>query len=81
MKPNVKIYSKKYCPYCVKAKHFFDDKGIPYEEIDVTSDLEQLEALKKMTQHLTVPQIFINGQFIGGYTDLIDAARTGKIKF
>ncbi len=81
MKPNVKIYSKKYCPFCLKAKQFFDHEGIAYEEIDITNDAEQLEALKILTKHLTVPQIFINEKFIGGYTDLIDGFSAGTIKF
>ncbi len=77
---SVKIYSKKFCPYCTRAKQFFAEKGIAFEEIDLSDDIEQLEALKKQTRHRTVPQIFINGEFIGGYTELIDAVNSGALK-
>ncbi len=66
------IYSKENCPYCVKAKRFFDEKNIKYIEHFLTSSLE-MDQLKKRTGHLTFPQIFIDGKFIGGYTDLIEA--------
>lgn len=71
VKPRVIIYSKDYCPYCLRAKDFFAQRNIAFEEIDVTKDVRTLEELKKRTGHLTVPQIFINDVFVGGYTDLM----------
>lgn len=73
------IYSKKYCPYCVRAKEFFKQKGIAFKEVDLTDDFESLEQLKNKTNHLTVPQIFIDDVFIGGYTDLIRKFDNGEI--
>ncbi len=73
------IYSKTHCPYCVKAKRFFEQKNIKFTEHIMDDRLNELDELKKRTGHLTVPQIFINGEFIGGFTDLIDADNDGKI--
>lgn len=75
----VLIYSKQYCPYCVRAKDFFKQKGIAFKEVDLTDDFESLERLKNKTNHLTVPQIFIDDVFIGGYTDLIRKFDNGEI--
>lgn len=75
----VVIYSKTYCPYCVRAKRLFESKGQDYEEIMVDSDPQIFNDLKKKTGMLTVPQIFINDQLIGGYTDLADLDSQGGL--
>lgn len=70
MPSKVVIYSKDPCPYCVRAKAFFDNKGIAYEEIDLTDKPEEIQAIKDKTGWRTVPIIMINGKLIGGYNDL-----------
>ena len=80
MRPKVLIYSKKLCPYCVRAKDFFRARGIAFEEVDLSDNFSELEKLKSKTGHMTVPQIFIGDQFIGGYTDLVAAVESGKLK-
>ncbi|MFM8314670.1 MAG: glutaredoxin domain-containing protein [Deltaproteobacteria bacterium] len=65
------IYSKVPCPYCTAAKQFFNGKGVPFTEIDLTGNFEEMAKLKKKTGHMTFPQIFINDQFIGGFDDLM----------
>ena len=66
----VKIYTTNYCPYCKKAKDLLNAKHVEYEEIDVTNNPDLRTELTQMTGRTTVPQIFINGKHIGGYTDL-----------
>ena len=66
----VKMYSKVPCPYCVNAKRLLVDKGIPFEEIDLTNDPEQMEELKNKTGWRTFPMIFFDDKLIGGYQDL-----------
>ena len=80
MKIKVVIYSKQHCPYCVRAKEFFKERGIPFEEIDISNNFDEIEALKKRTNHMTMPQIFIDDEFIGGYTDLIAKVQSGEFK-
>ncbi len=67
-KPKIIIYTLPTCPYCIKAKLFLDQKNIPYTEIIVNNQIKK-QLIKKNGQK-TVPQIFINDQFIGGYNDL-----------
>lgn len=79
--PKVLIYSKKLCPYCVQAKEFFRQKNVAFQEIDLTDNFEELEKLKKKTGHMTVPQIFVDDVFVGGYTDLIAKFDSGELAF
>lgn len=80
MAPKVKMYSKVPCPYCVRAKEFFNSRNIPVEEIDLTGNFDEMDKLKERTGHRTFPQIFINDQFVGGYSDLIEKIEEGSLK-
>ncbi len=76
----VEVYSTQTCPYCVRAKSLLDAKDVDFEEIDVTGDDEaRMELVAKAGGRRTVPQIFINGQSIGGYDDLRALEETGKL--
>lgn len=75
------VYTKDYCPYCVAAKNLFTQKGVAFTEIDVTQDTAQYEEmLKKSAPRRTVPQIFINGQGIGGFDDTRKLDSEGKLE-
>lgn len=75
----VLIYTKSYCPYCDRAKALLNDKGVQFEEIFLDDKPEEYDTLKKRTGMMTVPQIFINDQLVGGYTDLAALDREGKL--
>lgn len=75
----VVIYSKVRCPYCVAAKNLFNSKGVAFEEIMMDNKPDEYAALKERTGMMTVPQIFINDQLIGGYDDLSDLNDQGKL--
>jgi len=76
------IYSKLDCPYCVKAKALLTEKGIPYREYIVSTGLGEKQAaanqqyvtkadlLEKYPAAKTVPQIWLDGKHVGGYTEL-----------
>ena len=66
----VRVYSIQGCPYCVKAKALLRQRGIQFQEIDVTSRPEMRQWLVQQTGRKTVPQIFINDKCIGGASDL-----------
>lgn len=76
---HVQIYTKSYCPYCDRAKALFKNKGVSYEEISVESDPEMYTQLKQKTGMMTVPQIFINDELIGGFTDLAALDQKGLL--
>ena len=75
--PKIEIYSTDVCPYCVRAKDLLKRKGAAYTEINLTQNPDKRdEMLARAAGRKTVPQIFINGQHIGGCDDLyaLDAA-------
>lgn len=77
---DVEVYTTTYCPYCVRAKQLLDRKGAKYKEIDLTNDDDGRIALVKRTNgSRTVPQIFINGQSVGGCDDLYALDGAGKL--
>lgn len=79
-KAKVVIYTKDPCPYCVRAISFFNENGIQFEEVDLTEQPQEIERLKKETGWRTVPMIMINGQLIGGYTDMKSLHEEGKLE-
>lgn len=69
--PGIQIYSTQQCPYCVRAKDLLQAKGLSYEEVDVSTDIEQLQEMIQRSGNRTVPQLFIDGVAIGGYEELM----------
>jgi len=63
------IFSKLGCPYCAKAKAVLAEQGLHYEEITIGNDIK-LKGLRAVSGEVTVPQIFINGEHIGGSEEL-----------
>lgn len=79
MSEKVLIIKKNPCPYCDRAKVLLDNKGIKYDVLDLTDNLDELDKWKQKTGWRTVPMIFINDQLIGGYTDLKALDDEGKL--
>jgi len=77
--PNIKVYTWTVCPYCVRAKNLLKSKGVEFEEINLDGNDTEFEALKKKTGLKTVPQIFIEDQLVGGYTDLSALEQKGEL--
>ena len=78
---DVTLYTKDYCPYCTKAKSLLKRKGVTqFHEIDIThEEALQKEMVEKSGGRKTVPQIFINGQSIGGCDELYALEAAGKL--
>ena len=75
----VEIYSTGICPYCTMAKQLFDRKGVQYTEIRVDLEPAKRQEMMQKSRQRTVPQIFINNEAIGGYTDLVAIDREKKL--
>ncbi len=75
---DVKIYTKKICPFCIKAKMILKGMGAEFEEIEV--DDKKIQELAQKTNMMTVPQIFINDELVGGCSELVDLKESGKLK-
>jgi glutaredoxin 3 len=75
----IRMYTTAWCGYCVRAKALLDDRGIEYEEVRMDGDPAFRQKLLEMTGHWTVPQIFIDGEHIGGSDELAALDRAGKL--
>lgn len=64
--------------YCNLAKNLLIEKKLQFTEINVENELNILKDLIKKTNHKTIPQIFINEKFIGGYTELNEYLKINK---
>ena len=74
------IYTTDTCPYCDQAKNLLRRKNVMYQEHDVSNNPTQRQALIEKSNGLrTVPQIFIDGQHIGGYDALSKLDMQGKL--
>lgn len=79
MTAKVDVYSTTYCPYCRAAERLLDEKGVAYTAYDVTHDTEKRNWLVESSGQTTVPQIYIDDQPIGGFTDMQALERQGKL--
>ena len=77
--PIVVIYSTLMCPYCVRAKHLLQRKGVDYQEIRVDLDEKQMRLMMQLSQRRTVPQIYIGEHHVGGFDDLSALDRQGGL--
>lgn len=75
----IEIYTTPFCGYCARAKSLLDSKGAEYEETDVMMDDKKRTEMRARANRTTVPQIFINGQHIGGSDDLAALEQAGKL--
>jgi glutaredoxin 3 len=76
----VEIYTKIWCPYCTRAKRLLGDKGVAFEEYDISmGGPQRAEMIQRANGGSTVPQIFIDGRHIGGSDDLAALDRAGRL--
>jgi glutaredoxin 3 len=77
--PKVEIYTTPWCPYCHAAKSLLDEKGVPYEEVDVLDPELRAAMMERANGRRTVPQIFIGETHVGGYDDMAALDRRGQL--
>lgn len=76
----VTIYTKPYCPYCVRAVALLEKKGVSFTEIEAAFDPEKKkEMIQRSGGRMTFPQIFIGETHIGGCDDMMALERAGKL--
>lgn len=76
---NVTVYSTSYCPYCVRAKDLLKRKGAAFTELNAEDDAVREDMIAKAGGRRTVPQIFINGQHVGGSDELHALDKAGNL--
>ena len=77
--PRTEIYFKDWCPYSQRALRLLDEKGIDYEAIDVTNDMEREHEMRERAGRTSVPQIFVGALHLGGYDDIAALDDRGEL--
>jgi glutaredoxin 3 len=76
----VEIYTKNFCPFCMRAKQLLDAKGVEYQEYRIDQQPElRAPMIERAKGGYTVPQIFINDQHIGGCDEMMALDAQGKL--
>ena len=75
----IEVYSSGHCPYCIMTKQFLENRSLAYTEIRIDLDPTKRDEMIAKSRQRTVPQIFINNEAIGGYTDLIAINQSKKL--
>lgn len=77
--PKVEIYTTPWCPYCHAAKALLNEKGVSFEEVDAANPEVHSAMVQRAHGRRTVPQIFIGETHVGGYDDMADLERRGRL--
>ena len=78
--PEIEIYTQPWCPFCARAVHILNRKGVGFRKINAPHGTpERQEAIRRSGGRTTVPQIFIGGRHIGGCDDLVALDRSGGL--
>ena len=77
--PKIEIYTQAWCPYCSRAVNLLTRKGVAFQEIDAPNGSPERALSVQRSGKTSVPQIFIDGQRIGGSDELAALERAGKL--
>lgn len=78
--PKIEIYTQPYCPYCARALALLEQKKAVFTEISAPQgSAARAESITRAGGRTSVPQIFINGQHVGGCDDLMALERAGRL--
>jgi glutaredoxin 3 len=76
----VELYTTQWCGYCARARALLGKKGLDFTDIDVDTDgAKRAEMVRRSGGGMTVPQIFIDGEHIGGSDELLALERRGEL--
>ena len=76
---SITLYTTDHCSLCTSAKTLLERRGIPYQEVNLARDPDGRAKLQSVTGMLSFPQIVIDGETIGGFTELVSADRAGRL--
>ena len=76
----VEMYATMWCPYCARARSLLERKGVEFTEIDIDDEPQRRdEMIRRAGGRTSVPQIFIDGEHIGGSDEMAALDRAGKL--
>lgn len=75
----IEIYTQPGCPYCVRALGLLRAKGVTFREIDAPRGTPERAESVRRSGRTTVPQIFVDGESLGGCDDIMALDRAGRL--
>lgn len=78
--PEVVVYTKNICGYCVAAKSLLREKGVAFREVNVSDNPAELTRMVERTKRRTLPQIFVGERHVGGFDDLAALNASGQLE-
>jgi glutaredoxin 3 len=76
---DITVYTTDFCGYCMRVKGLLQQRGLEYTEINLSRDPDSRALLLEKTGLMTFPQVLIDGELIGGYTETATAAASGRL--
>ena len=76
---DIKIYTTQFCGFCYRVKALISSKGIAFDEIDVSFDKEKREMMARLAGSTSVPQIFVDGYYLGDCEAVVSLDEEGKL--
>jgi len=75
----IRVFTASYCPWCKKAVDLLVTRGVSFSVVDVTNDEQTRFSITTLSGCRTVPQVWVDDKFIGGYTDIEKLDREGTL--
>ncbi len=79
MAAEVKMYTTRFCPYCIRARSLLHKKSVEFTDIAVDGAADLRREMVELSGRYTVPQIWIGEQHIGGYDDMALLEHQGRL--
>jgi glutaredoxin 3 len=76
---NVIVYSTEPCSFCVRVKGILASHGVAFSEVNLSKDPEGRVALARQTGMMTFPQVTVDGELLGGFREVQEAAESGRL--
>jgi glutaredoxin 3 len=78
--PKIVIYGNDSCAYCAAARMWFTKKGLTFDDIKVSGDLQRRDEMERLSGSRSVPQIFVNDHLVGGFDELCALDKNGDLE-
>ena len=75
----VTVYTTDPCSFCSRVKQLLDIRGIAFDEINLAKDPDGRMELAQKTGMMSFPQILVDGELVGGFRELLEADRSGRL--
>jgi glutaredoxin 3 len=76
---NVVVYTTDPCPFCARVKGLLKSRGVEFSEVNLAKDPDGRAQLARETGMMSFPQVIVDGQLLGGYTEVQAAADSGRL--